>query len=187
MYRIRKIIALLLTLLTLIMSMGADALAAGSPTEGNITEISGEEKTKPQAADPDRPADVKIKTFSARVRKKTSKTRITFRKTIDGVLQDLVFEKNALSKAPKLKRLKVSGRNVTFRKDAFKGCKRLKLIDLRDVEKVTFSKAAFNGISKSKRAQIKIYVSKDMDKTTYKKLVKQLKKLGIKSKNIIRK
>lgn len=187
MYRIRKIIALL-TLLTLIMSMGADAFAAGSPTEGNTTEITEEEKeTELKPAEPARPVNPQIRTISAKVRKKTSNTSITFRRTKNGTLQNLVFEKNALKKAPKLKKLKVSGRNVLFKNNAFKGCKRIKLIDLRDVRKVTFSKRAFNGISKSKRAHIKIYVSKKMDKKTYKKLVKQLKKMGIKGKNIIRK
>lgn len=65
---------------------------------------------------------------------------------------------------------------------AFAKCKKLKTINVKGIYLKTVDKKAFKGLKKSQIAKIKVKISKK--NKNYKKLKKQFKKAGIKSKNI---
>lgn len=69
---------------------------------------------------------------------------------------------------------------------AFGKCKKLKTLKIKwkSMKGRSFSKKAFKGLKKSQIAKIKVRVNKKMSKKDFKKLVKMLRKAGIKKKNI---
>ena len=191
-----KKIGVLLTVLALMMSLVTEVFAADSPTQGittpnapkvqNKTLNPGDDQELPD--DPDTEADVTPESIIIKSVPKNKKTVTISRYTKqDGTAFNVVLKKNILKKARKMVTLKVKGYKVTFGVAAFARCKRLRFIDLSGVESIDFNAKAFLGLSKSLIKRIKIYLPEDMPKAEYYTLVKKLKEMGIKGKNIKRK
>lgn len=93
---------------------------------------------------------------------------------------------NAFKKAPKVKTVTLPSGITKINSKAFTGAKKLRTIKLKSTKKVTVSKSAFKGLSKSQKSKIVVKISKKMSKKNYNALVKALRKAGISKKNIKR-
>ena len=98
----------------------------------------------------------------------------------NGKALKLTFKPTSLKKLKKMKTLRISGGEVTFGKGAFSKSKKLRKIDLSGCEGVSFNTGAFKGLTKAQIKKIKI----TLPKGTSKKVVKKLRKMGFKAKNI---
>ena len=181
MVRMKKVITVIMVLV-LALGMISDAFGAGSPTQGPTT---GGNATVANPTNNEIETKQTTKTIKI-IKSKSKKTTIVLGPYKDAVGKELkiLFKSGSLKNAKKTITLRVKGKTVSFGRGAFAKCKKLKKIDLRACKNISFSKYAFKGLSKAKRAKIKIILPKSMPKAEYKKLVKKLVKMGIKKKNI---
>ncbi len=98
----------------------------------------------------------------------------------NGKVLKVTLKTNSLKKNKKMKTIRVTGGKITFGKGAFSRSKKLGKIDLSGCEGVSFNTGAFKGLTKAQIKKIKI----TLPKGTSKKVVKKLRKMGFKAKNI---
>lgn len=90
---------------------------------------------------------------------------------------------NAFKKATKATKVTLPSTVTKISSKAFSGAKKVKTVVLKG-KKVSVNKNAFKGLSKAQKSKIVVKYNKKMSKADVKKLKKQLKAAGIKTKNI---
>lgn len=173
---LKKVLAVAIAA-SLTLSSAVVAFAATSPT---VAQKPVEHKTAVEATDvaasvtTSKKGEATITKYTGTEKKATIDTV-----TVNGVEYKVTAIKANAFKDTKVKTVALGESVKTIGKNAFKGAKNLKTVELKGYAKV--DKKAFAGLKTNK---ITVKVSKSISAKDYKKLVKALKKAGISEKKI---